>query len=391
MKIGIFTFFDNGNFGSELQAYALKNKIEEKGHEVFNIKIKEKSKIIKLIVKIKIIITVLIHSIKYPDLAKNFISLQNSASSARKISCETREKIHNFSKNNLKHLFLSRMELRESVKNKEFDCYICGSDQVWSPLRKPFIERHLYLNFVDADKKIAYAPSFGINTVPEYSKKRILHDIGKFKYLSIREGNGKNYLKENGNIDAQLVVDPTLLYDRVFWEKKIYETTNININSPYIFCYFLGGLTEETYVYIRNFALKKNLKVIMLPFKEYSTQYENIDYYDCNPIEFISLIKNSSYVFTDSFHGSVFSVIFHKNFVALKRQQNEAATQTGRITDLLNDINLNDRYISDLSKMESVMENVIDFEYADKIIEEKRQKSLAFLYSSLDDVEGCRR
>jgi len=190
-----------------------------------------------------------------------------------------------------------------------------------------------------------------------------------------------NILKNNS---CQTVLDPTLLVEKKVWDKF---KSKIEIKNKYIFVYMLRG-TKQQRKLIESFAKKKRLQIVTMPFLDnekislYDLKFGDVKVWDADPKDFISLIRNAEYVFTDSFHSMVFSTIYHIPFYTFPKI---GKAQVNRIIDFQKMINVKDRMISkdtDINKIESI--GKIDWNKVDEIIKNKRKESEKFLKSSLE-------
>ena len=223
--------------------------------------------------------------------------------------------------------------------NNDFDFFISGSDQVWNPLYEGSNEFY-YLTFADYNKRIAFAPSIGLNQLPDiipnYKINEIKKWISEIKYLSIREQGGKKLLKEKYGVDASLVCDPVFLLSAQEW-RKIREKNNVSSKNFVI--YILGKKTINQKKQILKLEKKFNKKGIDL----YSRDDKNSMF--CTPGEFINSIDQADFIVTNSFHGAAFAQILNKPLVILSRDGNEggAFDMSGRISNLLSLVELKDR------------------------------------------------
>ena len=324
-KVGIMTWFNGCNYGTILQAKALQHVICKLGNEADiinykkrNYKNREIKKISSLFCRLKnkIFYDRINNTSKFNDFRDKYLKLTES--------CNT---------------FVELNDL-----NSKYDVFVCGSDQIWSPFS--FDEKY-FLNFTTKDKKVAYAPSFGVSKISNlYVYNKIKNLLSDFKYISVREKQGQKIIKELTNQDAQLVLDPTLLLDYEDW--KIYENKEIlnKINDKYVLCYFLGK-SNSYYKKIVNFAKKNNYQIINIPiFKRQKFNKFNIS--NVGPSEFLSLFKNAEYIFTDSLHGTLFSLNFRKRFFIFKRFNDKADySENSRIYNIIELFNLHDRVIDE--------------------------------------------
>ena len=233
MKIGIVTWFHHKNYGTILQAYALQKFLKSKGYNC-----------------------VLVNYI--PINKKTFLEKIKSGNLKHRIASKIESRIFRFLGSHIKEMILERNRAFENfvtknidftqkaqtsrelfILNETIDCFICGSDQIWNPENFNGV---YYLNFVnEKNKKISYAPSFGVSHIPTSKIEEIRQLVNKFDWLSVREDKGVNILKELTQKDIEVVVDPTLLLSKTDWEQI---SVSPNINEDYILCYFLGDRQE---------------------------------------------------------------------------------------------------------------------------------------------------
>lgn len=331
MKIATMTWIYNGNYGTVLQAYALQKMLNDRGYEtnLINYRASTKSKI-KNFFKSKNSYSLFIQK------ARSIIFRSKSSSS---IDYKLRNKRFMDFLNDecsLTNLYSDPESLKEL--NDIYDVFICGSDQIWSPT---FFNEIFYLSYVDDNKKrIAYAPSFGVSSIEEKKKKKIKKLLDKFNYISVREKQGADIVKELTGKNAEVVLDPTLLLSEEQWSKV---AVNPNIEEPYILCYFLSD-NDFYYSTVERLVEETGYRVVSIPVTSdsYNTDYDK--YPDAGPQEFLGLIKNAALVCTDSFHGTIFSVNFKRDFYVFKRFSDESSSsQNSRIYNILNLLNANDR------------------------------------------------
>lgn len=253
----------------------------------------------------------------------------------------------------------------------KYDYFIAGSDQVWNPAYTKGASVY-FLAFANQDKRIAYAPSFGVSQIaPEYQEKykKMISDI---PFLSVREDEGANIIKNLTGREAPVLLDPTLLLTKEQW-LRVAKKAKFKPEGKYIVTYFLGGMPEEYKKRIKKLAEKKRLKLVSLgDIKE--------KYYLSGPDEFIDYISGCRAVITDSFHGTVFSIIFGKPFAVFDRAGN--LPMASRIDTLLNKFNLQDRKIGNMSLEKDLF--TVDFSRIPHMLEAERKKSLDYLKKALN-------
>lgn len=222
----------------------------------------------------------------------------------------------------------NREEL-ETIVN-DFDYIICGSDQIWAP---NVFDSIYMLDFrVKRNvKKIAYAPSIGMNELPENCVLQYKKCLDSFDAISIRESKGKEILSKQCGKHSTVVLDPTLLLDKedyIQLEKPIR-----GIKHPFVFCYFLNDNNEYQQSVLK--ALKeKNISIVGVSKKETDSQWMKCYNY-IGPCEFLWFIHHASYVFTDSYHATIFSMLYNKVFCTFRRFNNQdIINQNSRLNQL---------------------------------------------------------
>ena len=329
MKIGIISEFNdnNVNYGNRLQAYALNNYLNNFDDvDAYSLIINSKSikrttfkGILKGIIK-KIL------SIIIKDKTLNNIKLND---------------FNNFSYNNMK--IKSGMN-KFKIKNEKFNSLIVGSDVVWSQFNDG-IDNYKFLNFSCKNVfKYSYAASFGNDFIPDENKKYLKKMLLKFDGISVREKSSINLLRKLGINNAVHSCDPTLLLSKDEW---IRHEVKYNINEKYVFVYLLGKDKKQR-DFISEFSKTNGLKIVNITNSDGITNSvdDNFGDYKLNDVtiqNWLYLIDNSEYIFTDSFHGIVFSTIFEKKFFALKRISSNNINN--RIIDYLKTINQEDKNI----------------------------------------------
>lgn len=361
MKVGIITWHYYSNVGSNLQAYAMQKTIKNLGHEptFINYRYKfYKDSFLKGFIKECCI-----------KIDKIFPNLLNE---------KWKFGAYCFQKEEMR----STKEIYEKEKLKEialqFDAVVCGSDQIWAP--NVFDDVYM-LSFVDEKtKKIAYAPSIGLNEIPENLREKYIKYIGRLDRISTREDNGVRLLREYCGIQAEQVLDPTLLIKKEEWLELI--KNKVSSEEKYIFVYLLG---EKKWIreWIKKFANIVGMKVILLSNYDDDKKYSNEHYRAMGPRKFIELISEAQYVLTDSFHGTIFSILFQKEFYVFDRfDSEEKLCQNSRIISLLKILELEDRRVKSNSKMK-LIDKKIEYKNVNQKLEEERKKSLKFLSESL--------
>ena len=267
--------------------------------------------------------------------------------------------------------------------SRDYDAVFVGSDQVWKPWG--FYSYYWNLLFVDDSiPKFSYASSFGVSTIPHIQRRGTGKYLNRLDKISVREAKGKEIVESLSDKTATLVADPTMLFTPEEW-REFSQSSNKEIPSEkYIFCYFLGP-RQEIREEAKKLAEQLNLKiVIMRHMDEYVPIEETMgDYapYDIDARAFVKLMDNAEYVITDSFHGTVFSILLHKKFTTFYRVKPTSGVSThSRIDSLLGLFGLTSRKFT--GKISDIT-NDIDFSKVDYCRENLRNKSILFLKQAL--------
>lgn len=368
MKIGLVPLLYNEyNYGGVLQFYALQYILKKEGFECEIVFFHNDEKVSfsrlrfdkRLILKAKIF------------LASKMCRKKSDLIDRKLI--KRRGKIENFKK-----IYYSKIVDEKEIDIKSYDAFICGSDQIWNPA---WARRRSFLEFVPDDtNKIIYAASFGCDSMTEEQKRSFKPRIERLNHVSVREASAKkmleSFVKEK---KIELVLDPTLLLSRKEW-RNIEKRSK---HKDYILTYFLGKYSDKM-KYLRAFAEKKGLKTINIAYasgeREDLNNFGDIKMINVDPSEFLGLIDGAEYVFTDSFHACVFSMLFNKEFYVFQRDGSNK--MMGRITTLFNNFKLPNRIIQtgEINELPR-----IDYSYIDNLQERLKNKSIGFLLESLNE------
>lgn len=332
-KVGICTLYTGYNYGSALQAYSLKRYVESLGFYCDIIKLS--GSIIKgRDFRIKKAFITLFRMFLYSNNKINVIK-SFSLNNKNKINNLTIQFFDKFYDEKIIPIFISYKKLKRKAKTNLYSYFICGSDQIWNSTAF-YVDPFYYLNFSPNNKKIAYAPSFGRDYVPDYNKKVISNFLLKIPNLSVREDSGKRIINEIIAKDATVCIDPTFLTGKDDW------VNNFNLKEnriKYILVYFLNEPSEKASNFIEKLSSSSNLNIIYI-----GSGIKNDNY--SGPIEFLEYVYNASYIITDSFHGVAFSIIFQKDFWVFERKY-KTENQSTRIINILHKLDLDIRFDSD--------------------------------------------
>jgi hypothetical protein len=369
MKVCIVTLHRAENYGSVLQALALQLKIEALGHKVVFLdycperytkygklkRLKGKDEkfnnpFLLLIARILIFPSYLKKGWVFGEFLKNLNLYPSIVSSSSEVD----------------------------VKLLNADAFCVGSDQVWNSYWNEGIDGTLFLDFVNNGTPcFSYASSIGLSELPESEIQKTKELLAKFRFISVREDTGVNILRNLGRNDVVQSIDPTLLLTAEDW-------------NPYV----KGVITNEKYILTYNLHHDKKIDdyAVMLE-KKYGYKIYNVSYnwHDvvrhgnlkwCPSVgEFLGLIKNAHFVVADSFHATVFSILFKKKFVSIAPE-----IANSRISSLLSCLGLGERLINNFDSP-SVIEVEIDYDEVFERLQNERNVSLEYLKNVFNSIK----
>lgn len=370
-RITLVTWLGSGNFGTSLQSFALHRKLQDLGYSVTFLSGCPKKFTIK-------------NKIKY---VLGLIGVDLS-SIKRKIKGEKltpkQKKLQQFIQDNynLAEAINSKRQLNRLVDST--DVFVTGSDQIWNTVYcfNPFY----FLDFAKDKKRIAYASSMGISDFPNEHKQAVKSLLSKFQHIGVREQTAakaiSSLLDRN---DIRQVLDPTFLLDRKDWfaisEKADIE---IDIHDKFIFCYLIGNNSwykEQLQDVVASTGIKKVVIVPAVENKDFSVEGAII-YDAAGPLEFIKLIKEATFVCTDSFHATALSLNMEVPFVEFMRFSDDSkGSQNSRLYDILERYNLTYRIYN---KTDKRWAEIIDYSAVSNQINNDRKASLDFLVESIE-------
>lgn len=356
--------YSNYNYGSVLQCYATQRYLQNFNLDCFlvNEKLTSLERVYFAFIRR---IEYKLLSLKYKDITeeKNRMLRANKQS---KLSIDSKSlfAIEQFIANNIKVKKCSFAELIRISRNVKCKMCLAGSDQIWNTSRV-YINPIYFLTFAPANKRVAFAPSFGAKTIRDYNVKRYQKLLTHFSKLSCREESGKDIITKLIKRDSTVIMDPVFLLSRDDWNNLAEAHVENSLTEKYVFAFFLDEpnakaikalkeLHDEGYV----------IETIAYDHKAYHNYAFDIISREGGPELFLKLIKNAEYIITDSFHATAFASIFQKKF-AVYRRQYSGADQSERLIDFLKKTKLIHRYEMSISNiMEELdfteMKNLID-------------------------------
>lgn len=368
MKTALLSVHSDPNYGSMLQAYALSAALNKLGCENEYINYLPYNKQNPIVALGKKIIKKTLELLHLRNVRKTEYSYWSSKEFSRQLQL--------FNKFHDKHILSSKkLYYRNTIShvNALYNRFVIGSDQTWNPLVSAFPFSISFLHFVtDSSKKCAYAPSIGTTNISEEYLQKLKESLSDFSYLSCREKANADTLTSYIGKKVEHVLDPTLLLDKEEW---MHLSEPIEMPPKYILCYILGT-KKNIYDYAANLAKENNIPLYIIATRPEYLHYSNA-LVGVSVGQFISLIESASYVVTDSFHGSLFSINLGTNFyVFTKREQNKGMNDNDRIGDFLNVVGLLNRLKDD---DEATFEKDIDFNAIYDVLEPLRASSFSYL------------
>lgn len=364
-KVGILSMQRIKNYGSFLQAYALKRVIESLGHEV---------EFVDYHVETPIIID---NSKNKGKIKKGLDALKGKAKLMHKIQYIKHKK-------NFNNYFDILGLTSEPNYNPKLDTLVIGSDEVFNVIqanKNVGYSLELFGKDNNASKVITYAASFGNTTIEKIKKYDKSEEITKYlnsiDSISVRDQNSFSIVKKLINKEPRINLDPVLIYD--YMNSSL--VPRMNVKEKYMILYaYNGRIRDEEANYIKRIALEKNIKVYSIG----GAQPYADKFIDCSPFEVLAYFKNAEFILTDTFHGSIFSIINNKPFVTLVRKsENNAYGNEEKLTDLLCRLQLKERMIYNINNFEDTMRKEINYNLTNKIIDDSRIESLNYLKNNI--------
>lgn len=349
-KIGILTFhsYKNRNYGAILQAYAVQKMIEERNYY-----------------------SALLDIIPF--------KLNWRASFLSEIEGRAFKEFSN------KYLRIEREIKDEKKLNRKFDAFVVGSDQVWRAKMEITKMKKFYFDFIDENKmKIAYAPSFGVDFWEgnEEFTKEIKSLVQRFNYVSVREVSGIKICNDVFGIDAECVLDPTMMvslkdYQPILddWEDKSHKKNKYIAHMLLDDTVELRDESNKIGNYLKseiNYIKGKDIKI----FGKTITIYNKVS-------QWLTYLRDAELVITDSFHCTVFSILFKKSFVVVANPERG----TARLENLLRIVGLKDRFFTDIKTVlkSKILDKTIDYNEVEKKLNVHREHSMNFLKKALGE------
>ena len=357
MKVYVVTYYNN-NYGSALQAYALQSKLKELGAEPMIIRPEAKNIGKSLHDKLRFYFRKEKH---YGPLRKIRRSIQ------KRIYATKLKKINAFISG---HTVI--IPYKEALHSIQIDkcVLLAGSDQIWNTLNHEIDDFYLFREIDNPRaRKVSYAASIGVSILTEEQKEYYKVALADFDVVSFRETHALRLLSDSlNNNEVRVDIDPTLLYDACFWEKLL---PSKKPELPYLFVYMLRP-DRRVIEIARHLAKKHHLNIIYIGL--FSNYYRGVKtVVDAGVEDFLYYLYNADIVITNSFHGTVFSLLFHKKFASVRID-----STASRVESLLRTVGLENRLVEGVDDCEYVYH---DYNYSeiDKILDDNRRGSINYL------------
>lgn len=372
-KVGIMSMQRIANYGSFLQAYALKQLMEEVGCNVEFVDYHVGAPVItenadsknKVVRKIE----------------KGLETFQYRAPLAHKLSFIRY-------KQSFAQKYMPLLGITDEMNyNPTVDCLVIGSDEVFNCIQKNSnvgYSPELFGKNNHAKKLITYAASFGNTTLIKLEKYKKANEVGallkKFDAISVRDTNSGTIVEQLTGKEPVYNLDPVLTYDYMNCCDKI---PRVQTNEKYLILYaYAGRISNDEADWIAAYAKKKNLKVYAIG----GIQKCADRFVDCSPFEVLAYFRNAEEVITDTFHGSIFSVITHRSFATLIRKSvGNSYGNEEKLSDLLNRLGLTERMTTKVEETEHINQQPIDYEKVDDVLQKQREIAKAYLCQSIGE------
>ncbi|WP_430934128.1 polysaccharide pyruvyl transferase family protein [Saccharicrinis sp. 156] len=383
MKIGILTQPLRNNYGGLIQNYALQKVLKDLGHDVSTLSVSfpVRNRYYQFLRSL------------FSNIFKKYFLLKNIVSVVPFVPKDSdleviSENMKSFAKQNIKTtkpLVIKRLKKEDFLR--EFDGFVVGSDQVWRPRYSPNLTT-FFLDFLSEEskaKRISYAASFGVDYW-EYSKgqtracKRLVQN---FDAVSVREDSGVVLCKEHLEVDALHVLDPTLLLAKKDYLDLIKEKGLGKQKQYKSLMVYVLDMNDHKRKIIDQVSNELGLSVTLLMPEKTLSNFSSDDIEKCKyaPVEeWINGFSEADFVVTDSFHGTVFSIIFNKPFISLAN----SGRGSNRFYSLLGKLNLRERLIDEKGEVTNeLIDEKVDYDTINEKLDKLRSKSFEYITNSL--------
>lgn len=342
MKIALYTLYNSFNYGAFLQAFALQEYNKQKGHDCSFAKVDS-----------------------ITGHLKHYRRLVSKKPGAMPFNLKKAYAFHQ----DWKHL-------KTHKKNEFSDIALCGSDEIWSVVNKSFISYpEFFGGNIKATIKASYAPSVGESKLEDFrAHPHVADGLRQLDFISVRDHNSHAFISQLTDTSLQKVLDPTFLIE---WDHLIKQNGTISPPKDKYLLVYTYGFDRAKIDHAKKIAKKYNLKIISAGF--YNPWCDEM--IPCGAFDFLRLMQQADYVMTDTFHGSIFSILLKKNFVSFAKNKN-------KVKSLLSDLNLMSRDGDGHESPLDILSAEPDYPAVQKVIEELKFNSTKYLESVFSAAEA---
>lgn len=381
-KVGQITLY-NYNYGSALQCFATQQVVRELKYScvLFRQRIKNK-KLQKLCYFASASVQMILHPTYAREFMRMMMAKRKTALSAMREN--DFQGIQRFIEEDICSLEVTYRQMERIAHTREYTAFLSGSDQVWNG--SWFLRNDAYfLKFAPPEKRIAWAPSFGMDHVVSYNCRRFAKDIAAYRHLSVREKSGVHIIQELTGRNAVQIMDPVLLLTAQQWRALYQDKTDVEAPSgPYVFFYFLNEPSAYVLDYL-DLCTANGLTIVA-----FASNYEclkhrkQVVFTGGSPWNYLMLLDGAAEVCSDSYHALAFSLLFHKNMCIFHRNYLHSSDQSERITSIMRKLGIQNRFIQKELLPED-LKKPIPFEEIDGVLYEERSHAKEFLKKALGE------
>lgn len=358
-KIGVVTFQRAVNYGAVLQAYALQTIITEMGAEVEFINYYS-SAVEDIYMPGKVL-----HGRSLKSVIKAIVEFRDKRKKRKAFLRFTDKYLYN-------SIFIKNKEELKAI-NDSYDAFITGSDQVWNDIctgMDPFF----FLDFADNRKKNSYAASFAFEHIPEQLTETYNNLLYEYQNISVREEQGRVIIKDLLDRSVEVHVDPTLLLNSEQWDTAAEDVQGL---GDYI-CVYTVQPPKNLLNVARELAESTGMRIVYINGNSaMKMKYHDFTFIsDASPSEFVGLFRNAKYVLTNSFHGTVFSIIYHKKFITECQTKEK---YNSRAENLLNLLGLSESILKKHGSYKDILNINTEWAAVEECLREQKNKSRAYL------------
>ena len=348
MKVGILTFHHADNYGAVLQSYALQQVLRRLGADSAFVAMPTK-----------------------PQATPNPVVAQRFAAFSNRIKAEQEKRSAHFAQFRQEHLSISKLYQQNDLEAlvQDYDLFLAGSDQVWN-VQIPDTDPRYFLPFAPGEKRCSYAASFGSAQIPEKVAPWCARQLEQFRSLSVREESGRAIIQQLTGRDCAVCLDPTLLLEQEEWEELVHPVEK----EPYLLAFFLN-YDAEGVARANTLAQERGLKLRVVT-AGFVPQLGFEPWSGTGVEDWLSLIYHAQGVVTNSFHGTVFSILFERPLCVVPLG-GELAGRNGRMEELLDKTGMMDCMNGTLAAP--------DYAQVKKRLERLKAGSLEYLRGVLKD------